>query len=78
VASGLLSPCAGPDRDDREPGAAARQAIDDKGEVMIRDPWYLRLDFWMWVGVIFVPFFWLLPLGRFALARVAVHRDRRL
>jgi len=44
---------------------------------MIRQPWYLRQDFWMWIGVIFVPFFWVLPLSRLALARVTVRRSRR-
>ena len=44
---------------------------------MIQQPWYLRQDFWMWMGFIFVPFFWVLPLSRLALARATVRRNRR-
>jgi len=44
---------------------------------MIRQPWYLRQHVWLWMGVIFVTFFWVLPLSRLALARVTVRRSRR-
>ncbi|HEX9125950.1 MAG TPA: hypothetical protein VF948_06085 [Methylomirabilota bacterium] len=44
---------------------------------MTRAPWYLRQEFWMVVGTLVVPFFWILPLSRFAYARVTVRRDRR-
>jgi len=44
---------------------------------MVRAPWYLRQEFWMLMGTLFVPFFWILPLGRAAYARLSVRRDRR-
>jgi hypothetical protein len=44
---------------------------------MERAAWYMRPEFWMLVGTLVVPFFWILPLSRAAYARVAVHRDRR-
>jgi len=43
---------------------------------MTRAPWYLRQDFWMLVGTLVVPFFWILPLSRAALARVNSRRGR--
>jgi hypothetical protein len=44
---------------------------------MTRAPWYLRQEFWMLVGTLVVPFFWILPLSRAAYARVSARRDRR-
>ena len=44
---------------------------------MTRAPWYLRQEFWMQVGTLVVPFFWILPLSRAAYARVSLRRDRR-
>jgi len=44
---------------------------------MTRDPWYLRPDFWMLIGTLVVPFFWLVPLSRAAYARVTVRRNCR-
>ncbi len=44
---------------------------------MVRAPWYLRQEFWMVVGTLVVPFFWILPLSRAAYARVSVPRERR-
>jgi hypothetical protein len=80
MALGLLS--SGASRDTGRPKAGPDETgitdRTDQGErAMIRQPWYLRQDFWMWMGVIFVPFFWVLPLGRLALARVTVRRNRR-
>ena len=43
-------------------------------------PWYLRHTFWMLVGTLVVPFFWILwvlPLSRAAYARVSLRWDRR-
>jgi hypothetical protein len=37
----------------------------------------MRQEFWMLVGTLVVPFFWILPLSRVAYARVSVRRDRR-
>jgi hypothetical protein len=36
----------------------------------------MRQEFWMLVGTLVVPFFWILPLSRAAYARVSVRRDR--
>ena len=44
---------------------------------MTRAPWYMRQEFWMVVGTLVVPFFWILPLGRAAYARVKSPRARR-
>ena len=44
---------------------------------MRRAPWYLRQEFWMLVGTLVVPFFWILPLSRAAYARVNSRRGRR-
>jgi hypothetical protein len=44
---------------------------------MTRAPWYARTEFWVVMGTLFVPFFWLLPLSRAAYARVVVRKDRR-
>ena len=44
---------------------------------MTRAPWYLRQEFWMVVGTLLVPFFWILPLSRAAYARASPNRDRR-
>jgi hypothetical protein len=44
---------------------------------MVRPAWYMRPEFWMMVGTLVVPFFWILPLSRAAYARVYVRRDRR-
>jgi hypothetical protein len=44
---------------------------------MTRAPWYLRQEFWMLVGTLVVPFFWILPLSRAAYARVSLRRARR-
>jgi len=44
---------------------------------MTRAPWYMRQEFWVVMGTLFVPFFWILPLGRAAYARVSVRRGRR-
>ena len=44
---------------------------------MTRAPWYLRLEFWMLVATLVVPFFWILPLSRAAYARVSVRQDPR-
>ncbi len=44
---------------------------------MTRAPWYLRQQFWMLVGTVVVPFFWILPLSLAAYARVSLRRDRR-
>jgi hypothetical protein len=44
---------------------------------MERPAWYMKPEFWMVVGMLVVPFFWLLPLSRAAYARVNVRRDRR-
>jgi len=44
---------------------------------MTRAPWYARPEFWVVMGTLFVPFFWLLPLSRAAYARVAVRKERR-
>ena len=44
---------------------------------MTRAPWYMRLEFWMVMATLFVPFFWILPLSRAAYARVSVRRERR-
>jgi hypothetical protein len=37
----------------------------------------MRQDFWIVVGTLVVPFFWILPLSRAAYARVSLRRDRR-
>jgi hypothetical protein len=44
---------------------------------MTRAPWYMRQEFWIVMGTLFVPFFWVLPLSRAAYARVSVRRVRR-
>ena len=44
---------------------------------MTREPWYMRQEFWMLVGTLVVPFFWILPLSRAAYARVSLRRDSR-
>jgi hypothetical protein len=44
---------------------------------MTRAPWYMRQEFWMVVGTLVVPFFWILPLSRAAYARVYSRRGRR-
>ena len=44
---------------------------------MTRAPWYMRQEFWMMVGALVVPFFWILPFSRAAYARVNSHRGRR-
>ena len=44
---------------------------------MTRAPWYMRQEFWMVVGTLVVPFFWILPLSRAAYSRVSVRRGRR-
>lgn len=44
---------------------------------MTRAPWYMRKEFWMVVATLVVPFFWMLPLGRAAYARVNLRRGRR-
>jgi len=44
---------------------------------MTQAPWYLRQDFWMLIGTIVVPFFWVLPLSRAVYARVSLRQDRR-
>ena len=44
---------------------------------MVRPAWYMRPEFWMMLGTLVVPFFWILPLSRAAYARVYVRRDRR-
>ena len=44
---------------------------------MTRAPWYMRQEFWIVVGTLVVPFFWILPLSRAAYARVYSSRDRR-
>lgn len=44
---------------------------------MVRPPWYMRQEFWIVMGTLIVPFFWVLPLSRAAYALVNTHRDRR-
>jgi len=44
---------------------------------MTRASWYARPEFWILMGTLFVPFFWILPLSRAAYARVAIRRERR-
>jgi len=44
---------------------------------MTRAPWYMRQEFWIVVGTLVVPFFWILPLSRAAYARVHSRRERR-
>ena len=44
---------------------------------MTRPPLYMRQEFWMVLGTLFIPFFWILPLSRAAYARVSIRRDRR-
>ena len=44
---------------------------------MTQAPWYMRQEFWMVVGTLVVPFFWILPLSRAAYARVNLRRGRR-
>ena len=46
-------------------------------EVGSQLPWYRRLEVWMAVTTILVPFGWVWPVGRVALARVRVRRSRR-
>lgn len=43
---------------------------------MTRAPCYLRQEFWIAVGTLVVPFFWILPLSRAAYARVDLRRRR--
>jgi hypothetical protein len=38
----------------------------------------MRQEFWMVVGTLVVPFFWILPLSRAAYARVNSRRGRRI
>ena len=40
-------------------------------------PWYRRSDIWLMAATAIVPFGWLLPLCRLALARAAGPRPRR-
>jgi hypothetical protein len=44
---------------------------------MTRAPWYMRQEFWTVVGMLVVPFFWILPLSRAAYAHVNLRRGRR-
>jgi hypothetical protein len=44
---------------------------------MRQTPWYLRQEFWIVVGTLVVPFFWILPLSRAAYARVNSRRGPR-
>jgi hypothetical protein len=46
----------------------------DMGNVL---PWYRRRDVWMVLTAVLVPFGWVWPVGRVALARVRVRRGRR-
>jgi hypothetical protein len=43
---------------------------------MTRAPWYMRQEFWIAVGTLVVPYFWILPLSRAAYARVNSRRGR--
>lgn len=43
---------------------------------MTRAPWYMRQEFWMVVGTLVVPFFWILPLSRAAYACVSSRQAR--
>jgi len=40
-------------------------------------PWYRRTEVWMAVTAVLVPFGWVWPVGRVALARVRAQRTRR-
>jgi hypothetical protein len=37
----------------------------------------MRQEFWILMGTLIVPFFWILPLSRAAYARVSARLDRR-
>ncbi len=41
-------------------------------------PWYRRSDLWLMAAAAVVPFGWLLPLCRLALARATVRRPPRI
>jgi hypothetical protein len=40
-------------------------------------PWYRRRDVWMLLTAVLVPFGWVWPVGRLALARVRIRRPRQ-
>jgi hypothetical protein len=54
-----------------------RTETERGNEDMTRAPWYARTEFWIVMGTLFVPFFWIVPLSRAAYARVSVRRARR-